>query len=161
MLFNSFSFLFFFPLVSIIYFLLPHRFRWFWLLLASCCFYMAFVPVYIFILGLTIVVDYLAALLMERQTGFKRKLLFVASLISTLLILIVFKYLNFFSETFSVVAHQFNYNVPSYVYQIILPVGLSFHTFQSMAYVIEVTEATRKLKKISASIHYMLCFILN
>lgn len=147
MLFNSFSFLFFFPIVSILYFLLPHRFRWLWLLLASCCFYMAFIPVYIFILALTIVVDYLAALLMERQTGFKRKFLFVTSIISTLLILIVFKYLNFFSETFSLVAHQFNYDVPSYVYQIILPIGLSFHTFQSMAYVIEVYRGNQKAEK--------------
>lgn len=147
MLFNSLKFLVFFPVVVFVYFLLPHKWRWAWLLGMSCVFYMAFVPVYIFILGLTIVVDYLAALLMERQTGFKRKLLFVASLISTLLILIVFKYLNFFSETFSVVAHQFNYNVPSYVYQIILPVGLSFHTFQSMAYVIEVYRGNQKAEK--------------
>ena len=57
MLFNSFEFLLFFPIVTLIYFLLPHKFRWFLLLAASCIFYMAFVPVYILILFATIIID--------------------------------------------------------------------------------------------------------
>ncbi|MEI7801603.1 MAG: MBOAT family protein, partial [Bacteroidota bacterium] len=147
MLFNSFSFLLFFPTVTVIYFLLPFRFRWLWLLGASCFFYMAFIPVYILILALTISVDYLAAILMERQTGAKRKILLVASLVSTALILFVFKYFNFFDNTFSSVAQLFNYHVPAHVYTIILPIGLSFHTFQSMAYVIEVYRGNQKAEK--------------
>ncbi len=147
MLFNSFSFLLFFPIVTIAYFLLPFRFRWLWLLAASCFFYMAFIPVYIFILALTILVDYVAAILMERQTGSKRKLLLVVSIVSTALILFVFKYFNFFNDTFSSVAQLFSYQVPAYVYNIILPIGLSFHTFQSMAYVIEVYRGNQKAEK--------------
>ncbi len=147
MLFNSFSFLLFFPAVTVIYFLLPYRFRALWLLAASCFFYMAFIPVYILILALTISVDFLAAILMEQQTGSKRKLLLISSLISTALILFAFKYFNFFNETFSSVAHLFNYQVPAHVYNIILPIGLSFHTFQSMAYVIEVYRGNQKAEK--------------
>jgi len=62
MLFNSFQFLLFFPTVTFLYFLLPHRFRWQLLLFASCVFYMAFIPAYIAILGVTILIDYFAAL---------------------------------------------------------------------------------------------------
>ncbi|GDX52825.1 alginate O-acetyltransferase [Bacteroidota bacterium] len=108
---------------------------------------MAFIPAYIFILAITISVDYSAAILMERQKGFKRKLLLITSLISTAFILFVFKYFNFFTDTFSSVAHLFNCSVPSHIYSILLPIGLSFHTFQSMAYVIEVYRGNQKAEK--------------
>ena len=65
MLFNSFSFFVFFPLVTGLYFLLPHRQRWALLLTASCVFYMYFIPKYLLILAFTIVVDYFAGLLIE------------------------------------------------------------------------------------------------
>ena len=58
MLFNSLAFLIFFPLTTLIYFLIPYRFRWLWLLLISAYFYMSFVPVYILILVVTIVIDF-------------------------------------------------------------------------------------------------------
>ena len=76
MLFNSFSFLIFFPTVTVLYFLIPHRYRWFFLLVASCIFYMAFIPIYILVLALTIAIDYTAALLIERAEGKKRKMVF-------------------------------------------------------------------------------------
>ena len=66
MLFNSFEFILFFPFVTIIYFLLPHKFRWVHLLIASCIFYMAFVPIYIFILFITIIIDYVAAIMIQK-----------------------------------------------------------------------------------------------
>ncbi len=65
MLFNSIHFFLFFIIVTPLYFLLPHRFRWMLLLGASCYFYMAFVPIYILILGFTIVIDYFAGILLE------------------------------------------------------------------------------------------------
>jgi alginate O-acetyltransferase complex protein AlgI len=67
MLFNSLSFLIFFPLVTILYFLCPHRYRWLLLLFASCVFYMWFIPVYILILGITIVIDYVAGIYIENS----------------------------------------------------------------------------------------------
>ncbi|MEO7685265.1 MAG: MBOAT family protein, partial [Gemmatimonadaceae bacterium] len=74
MLFNSFSFLIFFPVVVTIYFVMPHRLRWAWLLAASCYFYMAFIPVYILILFFTIAVDYAAAILIENAQGTRRRM---------------------------------------------------------------------------------------
>ena len=73
MLFNSFTFLIFFPVVVTIYFVMPHRFRWAWLLAASCYFYMAFIPVYILILFFTIAIDYVAGILIENAEGKRRK----------------------------------------------------------------------------------------
>jgi alginate O-acetyltransferase complex protein AlgI len=73
MLFNSFHFIFFFIVVTTMYFTLPHRFRWFLLLAGSCYFYMVFIPVYILILGFTIVIDYFAGILLENTDGKKRK----------------------------------------------------------------------------------------
>ncbi len=73
MLFNSFAFCFiFFPLVTAGYFVLPHRLRWLLLLLASCWFYMAFVPAYILILAFTTMVDYAAGLLLQHSTPRRR-----------------------------------------------------------------------------------------
>jgi alginate O-acetyltransferase complex protein AlgI len=71
MTFNSIEFVFFFILVTSAYFILPHRFRWSLLLAASCYFYMAFIPIYILILGFTIAIDYFAGILIENEQGKK------------------------------------------------------------------------------------------
>ena len=73
MLFNSLTFLVFFVVVTGLYFLLPHRFRWFLLLLASCFFYMFFKPVYILILFGTIIIDYYAGIKLEEIQDQKKK----------------------------------------------------------------------------------------
>jgi len=73
MLFNSVQFLFFFVIVTGLYFVLPHKFRWMLLLASSCYFYMAFVPIYILILGFTIVIDYFAGIMIENSTEKKRR----------------------------------------------------------------------------------------
>jgi alginate O-acetyltransferase complex protein AlgI len=138
MIFNSVGFLFFFPLVTIAYFSFPHRYRWILLLLASCFFYMSFIPIYILILFLTISVDYVAALYIERSNGRKRKFFFILSIISTCAILFVFKYFNFFNQNLSPLAKFLHWNYPVQTLNLILPIGLSFHTFQSLSYVIEV-----------------------
>ena len=139
MLFNSFEFIcIFFPLVTGLYFALPHRWRWLLLLVASCWFYMAFVPVYILILAFTIGVDYVAGIWIERSEGRKRKLLLTASIIANVGVLAFFKYFNFLNESIAAVVRGlgFHYGVPDL--GIILPIGLSFHTFQSLSYTIEV-----------------------
>jgi len=66
MLFNSFEFLIFFPVVTLLYFLFPHRHRWWLLLLASCSFYMMFIPQYIVILAVMILIDYGAGIWLEK-----------------------------------------------------------------------------------------------
>ena len=100
MLFNSFEFIcIFFPLVTGLYFILPHRWRWLLLLVASCWFYMTFVPVYILILAFTIGVDYFAGIWIDRSEGRKRKLLLAASIVANVGVLAFFKYFNFLNES--------------------------------------------------------------
>src|SRR5580698_584417 len=105
MLFNSFEFLLFFPIVTIIYFLLPFKFRWAHLLLASCIFYMAFIPIYILILFFTILVDYIAGIQIEKSAGSKRKAYLVLSIIANVGVLAVFKYYNFFTANVNQLLH--------------------------------------------------------
>ena len=149
MLFNSFQFLLFFPAVTILYFLLPHRFRWQLLLLASCLFYMAFIPWYILILIVTILIDYFAGLWLDKPdlSQPQRKLILAVSIVSTCLVLFVFKYFNFFNTNFAAIANFFRWNYPISALKIILPIGLSFHTFQSLSYVVEVYRGNQKAER--------------
>lgn len=147
MLFNSFHFLFFFIIVTSLYFFLPHNKRWILLLLSSCYFYMAFVPVYILILGFTIVVDYFAGIYIETSIGKKRKLFLIFSLIANIGILCVFKYYNFINANFSFLLHGFGLANPIPYLYILLPIGLSFHTFQAMSYTIEVYRGNQKAER--------------
>lgn len=146
MLFNSLAFLLFFPLVCLGYFLFPHRIRWAWLLAASCFFYMCFIPKYILILGLTIAIDYSAGLLMEAYPMHKKRFL-VASIILNMMLLIVYKYLPFLSENVVELARLLHWNYPLHALEFILPLGLSFHTFQSVSYTVEVYRGNQKTER--------------
>lgn len=147
MLFNSLSFLIYFPIVTIGYFNLPHNLRWLWLLGASCVFYMYFVPIYIVILFFTIVVDYIAGILIERNTGGRRRLFLIASIIANVGVLAVFKYYNFINANVRAIASAFAvpYGIPDLA--MVLPIGLSFHTFQAMSYTIEVFRGRQKAER--------------
>ena len=148
MLFNSIQFLVFFPVVTIVYFMLAHRLRWAWLLAASCYFYMVFKPIYILILAFTIVIDYFAGIYIEKtpQKHLKKRYL-IASLIANIGFLAVFKYYNFFNLNFSFFLAQFNIKNTIPALDILLPIGLSFHTFQAMSYTIEVYKGTQKAER--------------
>ena len=144
MLFNSLTFLIFFPAVTLLYFLLSHKYRWAMLLLASCIFYMAFIPVYILVLFALIAIDYTAALFIEKSTGRRRKLYLTGSIFATCLVLFLFKYFGFFEVNLSVLAQFIGWNYSIGTLNLILPIGLSFHTFQSLSYVIEVFRGRQK-----------------
>src|SRR4051812_35283215 len=101
MLFNSLQFLLFFIVITLSYFSLKWQGRWILLLIASCYFYMVFQPAYIVILFLTIVIDYIAGIWIEKSSGKSRRWLLILSLISNLGILAFFKYLGFFTENLS------------------------------------------------------------
>ncbi|WP_210518960.1 MBOAT family O-acyltransferase [Hymenobacter terricola] len=138
MLFNSFGFLLFFPVVTVLFFLLPHRWRWLHLLLASCGFYMAFIPAYLLILVFTIGIDYGAGILIEQARGRQRKFYLAMSLVANLGVLAVFKYYNFFVGNVNGLLHLAGAPAAWPLLNIILPIGLSFHTFQALSYTIEV-----------------------
>lgn len=147
MLFNSFHFLVFFPVVTTLYFLLPHRFRWGLLLAASCYFYMAFIPQYILILFVTITVDYFAGIGLESTQGNKKKWVLLASIVANVGMLGFFKYFNFANENIAALADFIGWNYPIENLSIILPIGLSFHTFQSLSYTIEVYRGNQKAER--------------
>jgi alginate O-acetyltransferase complex protein AlgI len=149
MLFNSIQFVcFFFPAVTLAYFLVPQSFRRFLLLGASAYFYMAFVPKYLLILIFLIVIDFSAGLLIERtSTASRRKALLIASLAANLGLLGFFKYFNFFNANLGALAGVLGWNYSIESLEIILPIGLSFHTFQSMAYVIDVFRRRQRAER--------------
>ncbi|MES2003059.1 MAG: MBOAT family O-acyltransferase [Bacteroidota bacterium] len=147
MLFNSLHFLIFFIIVTGIYFAMPYNKRWLWLLLSSCYFYMAFVPIYIMILAFTIVVDYGSGIYIEKATGKKRKLFLIASLIANIGILVVFKYYNFLNDSITSLFNLSGSSIHLPYLNILLPIGLSFHTFQAMSYTIEVYRGNQKAEK--------------
>src|SRR5215218_695693 len=140
MLFNSLQFAFFFPIVTLLYFALPHRWRGALLLGASCLFYMAFVPAYIGILALTILIDDVAGIRIDATSGARRRLWLILSIVSTCAVLFVFKYFGFFNDTIALAARTMGMSFAAPTLRLLLAVGLSFHTFQSLSYVIEVYE---------------------
>lgn len=175
MLFNSLQFLLFFTAVTLTYYSLPKgNGRWSLLLIASCYFYAVFQPTYIFILFLTIVIDYIAGIWLEKTPiGGRRKWLLIISLISNVGILAFFKYLGFFTENIAwlfdhlhmpAAAEKVTYLANRVFVKVIeifgqsgissfkdnmsiLPVGLSFHTFQAMSYTIEVYRGNQKAER--------------
>ena len=147
MVFNSFEFLIFFPIVLVLYYLLPERPRWIMLLAASYYFYMSWNADLIFLILFTTAVSYVSAILIEKERkkhpdkpkSASAKFWLILTLVVSLGVLFFFKYFNFFSRTVADVISLFTLK-PSdpVVLDLILPVGISFYTFQTLSYVIDV-----------------------
>ena len=147
MLFNSLKFLIFFPAVVLLYFVLPKRVRNLWLLVASYVFYMGWNAKYVVLLFTSTLITYLSGLLLERvkdsdrpetkKTALKKWVVAVSFLLN-LGILFYFKYVNFFLDTLGAAASLvgLTLNVPKF--DILLPVGISFFTFQALSYTVDV-----------------------
>lgn len=138
--FNSLAFLIFLPVVVGIYWLLPHKGRKYWLLAASYFFYMYWNPAFILLLLFSTTVDYFCSLGMEhyRRNKIVRTILLLVSIFMNLGLLFFFKYFDFFGESINSLCTIFNipYRIPQL--GLILPVGISFYTFQTMSYTIDV-----------------------
>ena len=148
MLFNSLHFLIFFPVVTAAYFLLPHPTRWVLLVAASIYFYMAAIPIYILILFALILIDYAAGRMIESAAGRRRRFYLVASIVANVGVLGAFKYFNFLNSNLSFLATSLTgWKWPLHHFDVILPIGLSFHTFQSMSYTIEVYRGNQKAER--------------
>ncbi len=147
MLFNSFHFLVFFIVVTAAFFALPHRFRYLLLLAGSCYFYMVFVPIYILILGFTIVIDYFAGIWIEQTQGKRKRWFLIASLLANIGVLAVFKYYNFLNDNLTLLFKPLGIVNKIPHLSILLPIGLSFHTFQAMSYTIEVYRGNQKAER--------------
>ncbi|MFT5596607.1 MAG: alginate O-acetyltransferase complex protein AlgI [Flammeovirgaceae bacterium] len=139
MLFNSLDYLIFLPLVIVAFYLIPHRFRWVLLLAASYYFYMCWKWQYIFLIVISTMVDFYAGLQIAKTPDKKKKRWFLLlSLFVNLGFLFYFKYFNFFSENTAIVLSQFNILTNFEYYDILLPIGISFYTFQTLSYTIDV-----------------------
>ena len=149
MLFNSIHFVVFFILVTSLYYTINWRFRWVLLLIASSYFYASFIPAYLLILGFIILVDYISGICIERTKGRVRLGILVLSLITNLSFLAFFKYFDFFNLNLTALSELFGERHETASFStlfpgLILPIGLSFHTFQSMSYTIEVYRGHQK-----------------
>ncbi len=148
MLFNSWIFALFFLLVFPTYWLLSHKKQNRFLLLASYLFYGWWDWRFLSLLILTTTVDYAVSLFISKSDNSKtRKRFLFLSLFLNLLVLGVFKYFNFFSASFDNFASLFGFHFNSFFLNVILPVGISFYTFQSMSYVIDVYRKTIKAEE--------------
>ncbi len=135
MLFNSVDFLLFFPLVTAIYFLLPHRARWIWLLITSYYFYMCWNAKYALLIALSTLITYASGLLIHWR---RKKLWVFLSFASNLGILFFFKYFGFFLDNLTAGLALAGIAFKRPAFDVVLPVGISFYTFQALSYTADV-----------------------
>ncbi len=159
MLFNSYEFMFFFPIVVIAYFIIPQKARWAWLLVASYYFYMSWNPKYAILIATSTVITFLSGILISKANQIenegkrkKRKKMWVAlSFGINIGILFFFKYFNFFLDSMNSVLAYANIALDPPMFDILLPVGISFYTFQALSYTMDVyrgdLQASRHLGK--------------
>jgi D-alanyl-lipoteichoic acid acyltransferase DltB (MBOAT superfamily) len=150
MLFNSIEFFIFFPVVVTLYFLTPFKWRWLILLLASYYFYMSWKAAYAIILVFSTLIDYICSRTMGRYSDeekAKRKPWLWLSLLSNLGILLLFKYYNFFNESARDLALALDVPYAMPAFELLLPMGISFYTFQTMSYSIDVYHGRLKPEK--------------
>jgi len=148
MLFNSLEYLVFFPTVVMLYFAIPYRYRWAFLLAASYYFYACWKVEYLVLILFSTLVDYYVGLRLDAtQDHPKRRWLLSLSIFSNIGLLFAFKYFNFFSEATRALFSHFNifYDVPHF--NVLLPIGISFYTFQSLSYSIDVYRGRRPAEK--------------
>lgn len=136
MLFNSLSFAIFLPIVFIIYWTLPHKYRWILLLLASYWFYMSWNPKYVLLIFFATLISFFAGIFIERKRESKMILIFACVLI--LAVLFFFKYFNFVSESIAKAAFFLGMPINPITMNILLPIGISFYTFQTIGYITDV-----------------------
>ncbi len=145
MLFNSIQFLIFFPIVSLLFYIMPRKVRYIWLLISSYYFYMSWNPKYALLLACSTYITYVSGVLIDRyntsQTVHKtrnKKLCVAASFVLNLAILAIFKYGNFFLYNLNLIFGRIGIETVNYHFDFLLPVGISFYTFQALSYTMDV-----------------------
>lgn len=129
--------MFFFPIVTILYFLVPKRARHLWLLATSYYFYMSWNPRYAILILFSTFTTYLSARVME-HTPLHKKLALFGSLVINLGLLFFFKYFDFLLLNLNAILQVFQITVLQKPFDLLLPVGISFYTFQALGYTIDV-----------------------
>ncbi len=144
MLFNSYQFLLFFPLVVIVYYLIPIRIRYVWLLFASYYFYMCWNTKYALLLLASTGITYFSGLMLS---CWKRKSIVVISVCLNLGILFFFKYFDFFIENVNQILWHLNMEILTPEFDVLLPVGISFYIFQALSYTIDIYRGEVEVEK--------------
>ena len=148
MLFNSENFVYFFPLVVILYYQLPQKWRWLFLLLASYYFYGSWKIQYLLLIGLSTITNfYLAQKIAVTREGIRRRNFLYASVALNLGLLILFKYTDFFFHNLNNVLSYYTLDFQIPLLELLLPVGISFYTFQTLSYTIDVYRGTIESEK--------------
>lgn len=154
MQFTSFAFAVFFPVVVLLFYVMPKKFRQLWLLLASYFFYMGWNAKYALLILTSTIVTYVCGLALERirdreerRQRRKRMAALIASLVINLGILAFFKYFYFFHDIAAAAAGVFGLEIGESRLDILLPVGISFYTFQAVGYTIDVYRGTVRAEK--------------
>lgn len=142
MLFNSIDFLIFFPLVAAVFFVIPKKLRYIWLLIASYYFYMSWNPKYAILIALSTFITYISSIFIQKYNDQNRivlkKVCLAGSIVSNLSILCLFKYANFIIINISKLLSILNIGIIERRLDLLLPVGISFYTFQALSYTIDV-----------------------
>lgn len=148
MLFNSFDFLLFFPIVAVLFFYTRQQFRWVLLLFASYYFYMSWEPAYAILIITSTCIDYWASHRIQKsKTRVRRNLWLVLSLVTNFGLLFSFKYYSFFSESLGWISVLLPIQIALPKVDWLLPVGISFYTFQTVSYTIDVYRGKQRAEE--------------
>lgn len=155
MVFNSFSFLVFFPIVLLIYFIIPRKTRYIWLLVTSYYFYMSWNPKYAFLIALSTCITYLSGIFIEKAGQIQdekksirnKKCVVAASFITNLGILFFFKYFDFALMNLNRILSVAGIQAIEKPFDVLLPVGISFYTFQALSYTVDIYRGQLKAEK--------------
>jgi alginate O-acetyltransferase complex protein AlgI len=146
--FNSIEFLIFFPLVALAFFSLPHRWRWFLLLGASYLFYASWNPKYLIVLLTMTAIGYISGRLLERQTRpMTHRLILTFSLLAILGVLFFFKYFELSNRALRAAFEQLGVGNLIPGFNLLLPLGISYFTFQTLSYILDVYRGGVKAEK--------------
>lgn len=146
MLFNSLTFLIFLVCILSLYYILPYKYKWYLLLIGSCIFYMAWRIEFIFLILFSSFFNYYIGLLIEKYED-KSKTILTTGLIINFVILFIFKYSIFINHSFMSIYNYFNISYPIKDFDIVLPMGISFYTFQATSYTIDIYRKRYKAEK--------------
>lgn len=148
MSFTSFEYLLFFAIACFVYFIIPKKTKNYWLLACSYYFYMCWNPKYALLMLFSTIITYISGLLIGKSNNYKKKKIWVfLSFFINIGILVVFKYYTFLIDAFNPIFKSvFNLSIPNTL-NLLLPVGISFYTFQALSYTIDVYRNDVKVEK--------------